>query len=221
MISDYQREQIEALTMVQRYLDGLPISEIQRLQDSIRDYLQFRKDTQQFLTSCFDAVCYSRCYKTNLSACCTREGIITYFADLVINCLQSGKKEIENLIKRLQQPNESSKCIYLEPDGCMWRIKPIVCEMFICDAACREVFADHREAEAKWEELNQRKKKFIWPDQPILFDQLEDEFLNAGLFSSLMYMHTSPGLLRVKKMAGLPVNHRVEKADNTKTARKS
>jgi hypothetical protein len=221
MISDYQRDQIETLAMVQGHLDGLPISQIRRLQEQIQPYLQFRKDTRQFLASYFDVVCYSRCYKTTRSACCTKEGIITYFADMVINCLQSDQTEIANLVKRLQEPNENSKCIYLGPAGCLWRIKPIVCEMFLCDAACRQVFAHHPEAEAKWKDLNQRKKRFIWPDQPILFDQLEDEFLNAGLFSTLMYMHTSPGLLRVKKMAGLPVNHRIENIKKAPSTRKT
>jgi hypothetical protein len=37
----------------------------------------------------------------------------------------------------------------------------------------------------------------------VLFDDLETFFINAGHASSLMYLHNSPGLLLVKKRAGL------------------
>ena len=50
------------------------------------------------------------------------------------------------------------------------------------------------------QEFKQREKAFRWPDQPVLFDDIEAVFLNAGLSSPLMYLHNSPGLLRVKKM---------------------
>jgi hypothetical protein len=43
-----------------------------------------------------------------------------------------------------------------------------------------------------------KERQFTWPDKPILFDDLEELFVLAGLKSSLMYCHLSPGLLRVK-----------------------
>ncbi len=35
------------------------------------------------------------------------------------------------------------------------------------------------------------------------FDMIEAYFIAAGCFSSLMYLHNSPGLLRVKRKAGI------------------
>jgi hypothetical protein len=43
-----------------------------------------------------------------------------------------------------------------------------------------------------------KEKQFTWPAKPILFDELEELFLQSGLQSPLMYCHLSPGLLRVK-----------------------
>jgi len=51
--------------------------------------------------------------------------------------------------------------------------------------------------------LEQESRRFKWPDRPVLFDTLEKLFLDAGFHSPLMYLHTSPGLLRVKQQAGL------------------
>jgi hypothetical protein len=56
-------------------------------------------------------------------------------------------------------------------------------------------------AKEKWEALKQREKTFRWPDQAVLFDELEEVFIKAGYDSTLMYLHNSPGLLRVKKMS--------------------
>jgi hypothetical protein len=46
-------------------------------------------------------------------------------------------------------------------------------------------------------------KSFRWPDRPVLFDQLEQVFMAVGCRSPLMYINTSPGLLRIKQKAGL------------------
>ncbi len=74
-------------------------------------------------------------------------------------------------------------------------------EMFLCDSSMAQVF-DHRpKARQKWETFLDEKKRFTWPDQPVLFDQLESYFIDAGYTSPLMYLHNSPGLLRVKQKA--------------------
>ena len=49
--------------------------------------------------------------------------------------------------------------------------------------------------------LAQERKRFTWPDRPVLFDDLEQYFMDAGCTSPHMYLHNSPGLLRVKQMA--------------------
>ena len=42
---------------------------------------------------------------------------------------------LESLQDVLTPPHEGFKCVFLGHEGCLWRIKPIVCEMFLCDAA--------------------------------------------------------------------------------------
>lgn len=198
-MSSYQNEQIDALQMVRRYLDKLSGAELQALKDMAADYLVFRREVQTFLNDHFRSVCTQACFHSHRSACCSREGIITFFADVVINVLQSESEALEQLEAVLKTENNGFKCIYLERNGCMWRVKPIVCEMFLCDASRNEVFANQPHLKLKWEALEHRRQRFTWPDRPILFDELEKKFLNAGLKSTLMYLHTSPGLLRIKK----------------------
>jgi hypothetical protein len=98
----------------------------------------------------------------------------------------------------LRKPNNGFKCVYLTENGCRWRIKPIVCEMFLCDPAKQQVFGENTQLKKEWELLEQRRKQFTWPDQPVLFDELEEHFLEAGHTSPLMYLHNSPGLLLIK-----------------------
>ena len=78
--------------------------------------------------------------------------------------------------------------------------------MFLCDAAKEEIFGRKPPALSRWNELTQHRKKFTWPDRPVLFDFLEQYFKAAGYTSPLMYMHNSPGLLRVKKTSKKKVN---------------
>lgn len=200
-MNSYQKEQAESLTMVQHYLATLSDAERKALELQISDYLLFREDVDAFLSEHFSNLCTKKCYESNLSACCSREGIITFFGDMVVNTLLSCKEEIYALLATLKKPNTGFKCIYLGNNGCMWRVKPIVCEMFLCDQAKKEVFREKAWAEDTWNELKQRKKLYTWPDRPVLFDDLERYFMDAGYSSPLMYLHNSPGLLRIKKQA--------------------
>ncbi len=176
-MNSYHKEQSDALEMVQRYLAGISVLERKKLEAEVSDYLLFRDEVGSFLSTHFSGICTQKCYKSRLSACCTREGIITFFADVVVNALMSQDR------------------------GCLWRLKPIVCEMFLCEHAKREVFSENRQLEHKWDELKQREKLYTWPDRMVVFDTLETYFIEAGYSSSLMYMHNSPGLLRVKQRA--------------------
>jgi len=200
-MNSYQKEQIEALSLVQGYLANLTIDARQALESQIADYLLFRDDVDAFLDAHFSDVCTLKCFKSKISACCSRDSIITFFGDVVINALVTTEEEINTLRSVLQKPNQGFKCVYLGKQGCMWRVKPIVCEMFLCKSASQEVLAPKPGAAKTWETLKQRKKLFTWPDRPVLFDDLERIFLDAGHSSSLMYMHNSPGLLRIKKQA--------------------
>ena len=138
-----------------------------------------------------------------MSACCSKDGIITFFADILINALYASPQEIEALFARLQIRHEGFKCVYLNKNGCLMRIQPIVCKMFLCGRAEKAVFTSNPHLKNQWEALQEKKQRFTWPDRPVLFDYLEEIVIEAGLSSSLMYLHNSPGLLRVKKQAGI------------------
>jgi hypothetical protein len=120
---------------------------------------------------------------------------------VVINVLVSSDDEIDRLLEALQAPNSGLKCVYLGNKGCLWRVKPIVCEMFLCEDARKTVFGKALDAKAQWERLRRREKRYTWPDRPVLFDDLETLFIEAGHDSNLMYFHNSPGLLKVKSKA--------------------
>lgn len=198
-MSAYNQEQYESLSMVRRHLATLGSQKIQELRTTLRDYLEFRRKVDLLLNEHFAEICSQTCYRSRLSACCSREGIITFFADMVINALCASAAQIETMLKVLQRPNTGFKCVYLGHQGCMWRVKPIVCEMFLCERAQHRVFKEKPAVQVQWEELNRRKKRFTWPDRPVLFDDLERFFMDAGHSSPLMYLHNSPGLLRVKR----------------------
>ena len=200
-MSSYNQEQYDALDMVRRYAAGLGKDEKAELVTSLDDYLRFRQSVDYFLQTHFKAVCNQACYQSRMSACCSREGIVTFFADGVINVLLSTPQEIDRLATVLQKGDNGPKCAYLGSNGCLWRLKPIVCAMFLCDRAEEEVFRDRPALRQQWEAYRERKKRFTWPDRPVLFDDLEAIFIAAGYTSPLMYLHNSPGLIRIKQEA--------------------
>jgi len=199
----YQEEQSETLSLIVRHLEE-PYSRIRyELRDKIGDYLAFRKEVDDFHSRHLGDVCTMKCYKSRLSACCSKEGIITFFADVVINVVMSDPGDIKILNAALEKQNDGFKCVYLGEKGCMWKIKPIVCEMFICDTAKKQTLHGSPKLMKEWYALKKKEKIFTWPDRPVLFDEIEIYFIAAGWYSPLMYMHNSPGLLRVKKMRGM------------------
>ena len=195
----YNREQFDTLAAVREHLASLDGDTICRLHEDIRPYLLFREDVDQFLSQNFSEICSRRCYRTARSACCSREGIITFFGDVVVNALVGGRQRLEELLEALQRDSGGPKCVYLGPGGCRWRVRPIVCAMFLCDAAQRQVFERRPGLAAEWHALEKRRRRFTWPDRPVLFDRLEAFFLAAGLCSPLMYLHNSPGMLMLKR----------------------
>ncbi|MDX1707046.1 MAG: hypothetical protein R3274_00500 [Desulfobacterales bacterium] len=197
----YQKEQLAALQMVLEHLQTISPSDRHTLIDLIGEYRAYRKEVNAFLTKHLARVCTQKCYQSRLSACCSKEGIITFFADVVINGLVSSSAQIQSLLQVLTARHIGHKCIYLGPDGCRWQLKPIVCEMFICETAQEQVLDPVPVVKEEWVTLRNLKKRFTWPDQPVLFDTIERLFIEAGFSSPLMYMHNSPGLLRVKQRA--------------------
>jgi hypothetical protein len=201
-MNEYHQEQIDAIEIVHQHLHSHP-SARRDLLAFAADYLLFRAEVDRFLTTHFRKACTQSCYQNRLSACCSREGIVTFFADIVVNALVSDRQEIEELISILQEPNTGFKCIYLTEDGCRWKVKPIVCEMFLCDTAKEAILPPDSQLQRQWRLFEEKRRQYTWPDQPVLFDRLEEYFMAAGYRSTLMYLHNSPGLLRVKQKAGL------------------
>lgn len=201
-MNDYNLEQSETIQMVREHLRTTLPSELGKLKTRIKNYLRFRKEVDRFLQDRFSQICTQKCYQDHYSACCSREGITTFFADIVINLLISSGEEIDRLLQALTLPNPGSKCVYLGENGCLWNIKPIVCEMFLCKDARKSVFDNNTNILRQWKRFKYREKKYTWPDRPVLFDDLETRFIQAGYSSTLMYFHNSPGLLRVKRLAG-------------------
>lgn len=197
-LSDYQNEQLQAFEGVIEYVSGLKDADILKLKQKLTGYLSFRSEVNQFLTEHFEDLCTQSCYQSQISACCTREGIITFYADVVINAIESSNAERDQLISSLKSTHTGKKCIYLGRSGCQWQVKPLVCEMFLCQKAEEVVFKANPSLELEWNRLKRRAKQFHWPDRPVLFDELEQIFIDAGYSSSLMYLHQSPGLLRIK-----------------------
>ena len=210
-MSEYQDEQLTSLNAVLEHLAAMPEDQRRRLRDGLADYLDFRRRTARFLADHFGHICNRKCYESRLSACCSKDGIITFFADVAINALLSTPREIAALIRVLEAPHTGFKCVYLGAEGCLWHLKPIVCEMFLCDTAQKEIFSGNPGTEDTWRQLVDEKKAFTWPDRPVLFDDLERCFIDAGCDSPLMYLHKSPGLLLVKRKArkkGNPIHER-------------
>jgi hypothetical protein len=165
----------------------------------LHDYMNFRREVDSFQQKHFGALCSARCFQSRQSACCGREGIVTFFADVVINALHTDLAELEWMLALLERKNDGYKCIYLGGAGCLWRIKPLICLMFVCDRAQQDLFGRHPHLAVEWQRLKAREKSFRWPDRPVLFDHLEAIFMAAGHTSPLMVLHQSPGLLRVKR----------------------
>ncbi len=219
-MNDYNREQSEAFAMVGRHLKICSTSELARLRTRIANYVSFREEVDYFLGHHFSSICTQKCFQDDYSACCNREGITTFFADVVINVLMSSDEEVERLLRILSRPNLGLKCVYLGNSGCLWRIKPIVCEMFLCEYARNITFDRHPNAQRQWERLRRREKRYTWPSRPVLFDELEGYFIRAGYTSRLMYFYNSPGLLRVKRLATTKKRTILQKPTGIKRKRK-
>ncbi len=202
-MSTYRQEQLDSQDMVMRYLEQASEAKRLDLKRLCTDYRGFRETIRLFQDQHLRAICTQACFQDQKSACCNKDGIITFFADLVINALFAPPQGLADLVAALQTRREDLKCVYLGPDGCRWHIKPIVCEMFLCDRALEGMKAADPRAAATWDSLAAKAKGFRWPDRPVLFDEIESRFLAAGLCSPLMYLHNSPGLVRIKRKAGL------------------
>jgi hypothetical protein len=199
MMNAYQIEQLESLQMISRRIGDMPAAEKEAFLAEIEPYLRFRREVAEFHSRRFAGICTEKCYQSRLSACCSKDGIITFFADMVINMLVSAPGEIDRMEQAVRHPAFDYKCVYLAENGCQWKIKPVVCEFFLCDEAEKTILDPDPEARAQWKEMEAARKGFTWPDQPVLFESLEKYFMDRGYDSPLMYLHKSPGLIRLRR----------------------
>ncbi len=214
----YQQEQLDALRLVRDGLARLSQSDRVKLKARVDDYIQFRRSVDHFLDRYFSDVCTHICYLSHTSACCSKDGIITFFADTVVNALLAEPQQLDRLETTLNRTNRGHRCVYLADDGCIWTIRPVVCAMFLCDRAMQQVFSADLRARKTWQALRQQERSFKWPDRPVLFDYLEQVFIQMGCRSSLMHLNFSPGLLRVKKEAGLKSEKTASCTDPTRSS---
>ena len=203
-MNDYQQEQWDALGQIVEKIGS--IASIHDGEDcrAIRSYIRYRKQLDAFLTRHFGRFCTQTCFADRTSACCSKDGIITFWADAVVNVCHSTKDQIDDLFAAIQEPLWPHKCIYLGENGCRWQVRPVGCALFLCDAVQADVLEPHPELSSQWNSFTEAAKRFRWPDRPVLFDRLEQVFMSVGCRSTLMYINTSPGLLHIKRKAGLP-----------------
>ena len=200
--SEYNRDQLNALSMIRNYLKQQQPQRKDEMQKMIEPYLDFRASVVTFQKDYLSDICTAKCFQGMKSACCNREGIATFFADFVVNILYSEESELDMMEKLLLIGAAGNKCVYLTNKGCLWRHKPIVCEMFLCDHAKKSLGEKGSIFRSKWDQLREEEKKYTWPDKPVLFDDLETLFIAEGIESPLMYFHKSPGLIRIKASWG-------------------
>lgn len=197
-MSRYHKSQMEAIHATFEACEKLDRRSKDLLKDMIFPYMEFRKELQNFNERYFVDYCKRVCFQTARSACCSYESIIVFFADEVINYLFGGRDDFPVILERLNRVVSADRCVYLGKNGCLWTVTPISCAMFFCDDAKKAVFSTFPEAQLKWNELLRREKSFTWPDQPVLFDLIEEFFIKLGINTAHMYCHKSPGLLKVK-----------------------
>jgi hypothetical protein len=202
-MSDYNRQQRETIATVRNCLAALDGPARRALEESIAPYVEYRRETSRFQEEHLAALCTATCFSDRTSACCGREGILTFFADVVVNLLLSTEEEADRLLAALDGDRGGFNCVYLGREGCLWTMKPVSCEMFLCDHARESVLGADPGLEALWTDIREREHLFTKPVQPVLFDDLERFFIDRGLDSPLMYFHRSPGLLRLKAAHGV------------------
>jgi hypothetical protein len=202
-MNEYQKEQWDALHLGKRLLSLIGVVEVERLKGAILPYLEFRRQVDDFLATYLGARCNQSCFANSRSACCSKDGIIIFWADVTINALCSDEIRLADLERAIERPFQDTKCIFLGPQGCHWKVRPLVCAMFLCDPVREEVIKLGNGVEDKWGALLRRAQDFRWPNKPVLFDYLETYFMALGGRSSLMHINSSPGLMRIKRLSGL------------------
>ena len=85
-MSLYNRQHMEAILMVRDHFAGISLAMRDRLESEVEHYLEFREEVARFHRRCFADICSVKCFSSRTSACCGREGILVFFADVVVIC---------------------------------------------------------------------------------------------------------------------------------------
>ncbi len=85
-MNDYQKEQLNDFIIVTKHLETISGEDKKSLANEIKEYLLFRKKVDDFLSDNFAEECTQKCFQNKLSACCSKDSIITFFADFVVKC---------------------------------------------------------------------------------------------------------------------------------------
>ena len=194
----YRSQHAEALKIMLAGFEKMGEERLESLKPLLTPYLDFRARTARVQAREFSALCTERCFSRKRADCCGKNAIAVFFADMVINSLVSGEGAADLLLEALER-EAGDACVYLSEEGCLFGLKPIACEMFLCHRIKEELLEQDRDLAARWEELKIQEKEFTWPSKPVLFDTLEALFIDAGFSSPLMYCHNSPGLLNLKE----------------------
>lgn len=203
MLTPYTARHLETLARLEEELERLEADALSGLREMLAPYLKYRKRTADFFTENLLGDCRRICFAQKRSGCCGRDGIIVFFADFVAELLTSGPDSARRLSAALGGDRGGMNCVYLGPEGCAWSLKPIACEMFLCDEVKEILREKDADLAAAWDHLRGREREFTKPDRPVLFDDLERFFIERGVRDSLMYFHHSPGLLRLKRRHGI------------------
>lgn len=117
-MNDYQKEQWDALIQVTAALKKMSSMDLEALRGEMKAYLNFRQEVDAFLKAHFSTYCTQSCFENQQSACCSKDGIITFWADVVINAVFCSDAQLEKLFNAIRHPRSPHKCIYLANQGC-------------------------------------------------------------------------------------------------------
>jgi len=199
VLSPYTSQHLATLDGLKKQLEELGDAGRTELREMMGPYIAYREVAGRFFRDHLVGDCGRICFERDRSGCCGREGIIVFFADFVVELLAAGEERAEDFGRTLRADRGGTNCVYLSSKGCLWKIKPIACEMFLCDEVREKVLAADVDLDREWKDFREKEKEFTRPDKPVLFDDLERFFIEKGVESPLMYFHHSPGLLRMKR----------------------
>ena len=85
MVSEYNRDQLDALKIVKAFINSISSPERSAIENKIKPYLGFRSKVSSFHEENLSDICTAKCFLSGESTCCNRDGIATFFSDFVIN----------------------------------------------------------------------------------------------------------------------------------------